>query len=46
MAQWAVQERAVSIRVACQVFGISQTTYKNQLTVQPSYRQDIPIKIH
>jgi putative transposase len=30
MAQWAVQEKSVSIRLACQVFGISQTCYRYQ----------------
>jgi putative transposase len=30
MAQWAVQNKAVSIRVACQAFGISQTCYRYQ----------------
>lgn len=28
MAQWAVQDKAVGIRVACQTFGISQTCYR------------------
>lgn len=28
MAQWAVQEKSVSIRAACQAFGISQTCYR------------------
>jgi putative transposase len=30
MAQWAVQHKAVSIRLACQTFGISQTCYRYQ----------------
>ena len=30
MAQWAVHERAASIRAACQAFGISQTCYRYQ----------------
>ncbi|WP_094299003.1 IS3 family transposase [Noviherbaspirillum autotrophicum] len=30
MAQWAVQDKAVSIRVACRAFGISQTCYRYQ----------------
>lgn len=28
MAQWAVQQKSASIRVACQAFGISQTCYR------------------
>jgi putative transposase len=30
MAQWAVQQKAVSIRLACLMFGISQTCYRYQ----------------
>lgn len=30
MAQWAVQQKAVSIRLACKTFGISQTCYRYQ----------------
>jgi len=30
MAQWAVQDKAVSIRVACMAFGISPTCYGYQ----------------
>lgn len=30
MAQWAVQHKAASIRVACQAFGISQSCYRYQ----------------
>jgi putative transposase len=30
MAQWAVQHKAVSIRLACETFGISQTCYRYQ----------------
>ncbi len=30
MAQWAVQHKAVSIRVACTAFGISRTCYRYQ----------------
>ena len=30
MAQWAVKDKAVSIRVACAAFGISQTCYRYQ----------------
>jgi putative transposase len=30
MAQWAVQHKAISIRLACETFGISQTCYRYQ----------------
>ena len=30
MAQWAVQSKTVSIRLACQAFGISQACYRYQ----------------
>ena len=30
MALWVVKEKAVSIRLACQAFGISQTCYRYQ----------------
>ena len=32
MAHWAVQDKNISIRLACEVFGISQTCYRYQPT--------------
>ena len=33
MAQWAVTGRAVTVKLACQAFGISQTCYRYRATL-------------